>query len=508
MDLPQGVQWWPDGAHALAAALGCGLLMGLERERRKGQGPGRALAGMRSFTLASLMGALSMLLGQIWLTVVGAAFIAALGVVAYRRDRSDDPGITTEIALLLAYLIGALCTWSLPLAAGLTVMVTGLLAAREPMHRFARDWLQPGELRDGLILCALALIAVPLLPDRALWGSALNPRTIATLLVLLLAIQALAHVARRLLQARHAQVLSSLAAGFVSSTATIATLGLEVREGRAPARAQAGAALLSCVGTMLQLLAVAAAVQPGWLAVFWLPALGGACVVAAWGWWRVRGGVAAHRVALAPQDARMFSLRNAGAVALLLTGIQAVVHGLSLWWGPAGLLAGVLLGALVDLHAAAAAVLVQGPPDAAALLPALMGALLVHNLSKCVTAGLSGGRSYLMAFAPGLLVHVAVVLGLLAWAGPAAAQVAPAATAAAPWPDTPATREFRQRVLDLAVLYGESSGLDPNGYLIETNDTGPAGPGCRRVLARISLGGVAVSADTFEVCKASKDKAP
>jgi len=419
MDGPQMTQWWTAGAQALAAALGCGLLMGLERERRKGQGPHRALAGMRSFTLASLMGAASMLLGQVWLTMVGAAFIGALGAIAYWRDRSDDPGVTTEIALLLAYLIGALCTWSVPLAAGLTVVVTGLLAARDPMHRFARDWLQTGELRDGLILCALALIAVPLLPDRALWGPALNPRTIATLLVVLLAIQALAHVARRLLQARHALMLSSLAAGFVSSTATIATLGMQVREGRAPARAQAGAALLSCVGTLLQLLAVAATVQPLWLPVLWLPALGGTAVVGCWGAWLVRSGESSHRVILSEKDARMFSLKTAGMVALLLGGVQAVVHGLSLWWGPGGLVAGVLLGALVDLHAAAAAVLVQAPPadGQAALLQALLGALLVHNLSKCVTAGLSGGRAYLLAFAPGLLVHVGVVLALLVWRG-------------------------------------------------------------------------------------------
>jgi hypothetical protein len=85
----------------------------------------------------------------------------------------------------------------------------------------------------------------------------------------------------------------------------------------------------------------------------------------------------------------------------------------------------------------------------------------------------------------------------------AAAQAVPPA---APWPDTPATREFRQRVLDLAVLYGESSGLDPNGYLIETTDQGPARPGCRSVLARTSLGGAVVSAQTLEVCKDSKDK--
>jgi hypothetical protein len=90
----------------------------------------------------------------------------------------------------------------------------------------------------------------------------------------------------------------------------------------------------------------------------------------------------------------------------------------------------------------------------------------------------------------------------------AAAQAVPSAVPVQAWPDTPATREFRQRVLELAVLYGESSGLDANGYLIETTDQGPARPGCRSVRVRTSLGGVAVSAETFEVCKDSKDKAP
>lgn len=84
------------------------------------------------------------------------------------------------------------------------------------------------------------------------------------------------------------------------------------------------------------------------------------------------------------------------------------------------------------------------------------------------------------------------------------AQTVPAAASPgvpAAWPDTPQTREFRQRVLDLAVLYGESAGLDPNGYLIETTDLGPAKPGCHGVRARTSFGGVVVSTDEFEVCK-------
>ncbi|MGE0497980.1 MAG: MgtC/SapB family protein, partial [Ramlibacter sp.] len=270
MFAPEALLSGSSAAVALAGALGCGLLIGIERERRKGSGPGRALAGVRSFALASVSGAACMVLGGQWLTLVGAAFIAGLGVVAYARDRSGDPGVTTEIALLLTYVIGALCTADLALAAALAVAVTIVLAARERIHRFASQWLRATEVRDGLLLFALALIAVPLLPDRPLWGPVLNPRTIATLLVLLLAIQAMAHLAQRLLQARHALMWSSLAAGFVSSTATIATLGAQVRERRSSPWVMAGAALLSCVPTLVQLLAVAAPVQPAWLEVLWL----------------------------------------------------------------------------------------------------------------------------------------------------------------------------------------------------------------------------------------------
>ncbi|KAB2897615.1 MAG: MgtC/SapB family protein, partial [Burkholderiaceae bacterium] len=158
----------------LAGALGSGLLMGIERERRKGAGPHRALAGVRSFTLASLAGATAALLDTGWLVAVGAGFVAALGVVAYARDRSDDPGVTTEIALWLAYAIGVVCVHSLPMAAALAVVVTGLLAARDALHRFARDWLRPAEVRGALVLVVIALLAVPLAPNRPLWGEVLN----------------------------------------------------------------------------------------------------------------------------------------------------------------------------------------------------------------------------------------------------------------------------------------------------------------------------------------------
>ena len=191
---------WSSAAATLAAALGCGLLIGIERERRKGEGPGRALAGLRTFALVCVTGAAAALTQTSGLVVAGAVFVAALGVVAYWRDRRDDPGVTTEVALLLTYLIGVLCVWSLLLAAALATGLTALLAGRERLHRFARHWLRPAEVRDGIVLAALVLMALPWMPDRPLWSPVLNPHT----LVQLLAVQALAHLSRRLLQARDA----------------------------------------------------------------------------------------------------------------------------------------------------------------------------------------------------------------------------------------------------------------------------------------------------------------
>lgn len=413
-------------AATLVAALGCGLLIGIERERRKGGGPNRALAGLRTFALVCVTGAAAALTQIAGLVVAGAVFVAALGVVAYWRDRSGDPGVTTEVALLLTYLIGVFCTWSLPLAAALAAGLTALLAARERLHRFARHWLTPAEVRDGIVLAALVLIALPLMPDQPLWGPVLNPATIAQLLALLLAVQSLAHLCRRLLQARHAVAFSALASGFVSSTATIATLGLMVRQGRAEARLMAGGALLSCVPTLLQMLLVAAAVRPAWLAVLWMPALAGALLAVAWGWWLVRGapvelaeglGASPGAEGLPARGSdRMFSLWGAAAIAALLAGIQTLVHALELWLGQTGLLAGTLLGSLVDLHSALAAVFASSEPPAVGAIPlAVMLALGVHALSKSTTAMLTGGSRYAAWLMPGLLLHTALCMALLAF---------------------------------------------------------------------------------------------
>jgi hypothetical protein len=111
---------------SFAVALGAGLLIGTERERRKGEGPERAAAGLRTFTLASLAGAISFAAGGVPLFAVAAAGIFSLAALAYWRGEGSDPGLTTEIALVSAVLLGGLAISSPELAAAVAVVVASL----------------------------------------------------------------------------------------------------------------------------------------------------------------------------------------------------------------------------------------------------------------------------------------------------------------------------------------------------------------------------------------------
>lgn len=111
----------------------------------------------------------------------------------------------------------------------------------------------------------------------------------------------------------------------------------------------------------------------------------------------------------------MFSLKEAAIIAGTLTVIQAGVHGLELLLGDSGLIAGTLLASLFEIHAAAAAVVVQGEPTNSSLLYAMMLGLAAHAISKCINAAISGGLKFALYFAPVQILHMAVLIGVLWW---------------------------------------------------------------------------------------------
>lgn len=415
---------------AFATAIGCGILIGIERERHNASGGRPAFAGFRTYVLVSLMGAMSFLFGTA-VGMAGFAFVSGIALISHLKNTPDEPGITSEVALVLSFLIGALCVWQPSIATSSAVVVTGFLLSKSSLNNFASRWLTTAEMRDGTILLALALIALPLMPNQPYWGTVLNPYVILRLLVLILAIQSLAHLAKRLLSLRQATLLSGLASGFVSSTATIASLGLTVRTGQTTAKAAAAGALMSCVATLLQLLVIAMGANVAWLQVLLAPIGVGSAIGMAGAWWLIKSDKrlstptdASAQVSVSAQDDRMFSLRAAALVALALTMIQVLIYGLGQWVGDKGVMAGTLLASLFELHAAMAAVFLQGAPVMSLgniLFMALILGMAVHTLSKSVNAVLTGGWGYGRYLIPMLWIQtlgfIGVVLALMAWGG-------------------------------------------------------------------------------------------
>lgn len=397
----------------LMAALGCGLLMGLERERNKANG----FAGLRSFALSSLFGALCFSFGM-EIGIVGALLVGGLCFFSSWSQR-DDIGITTELAFMMTYFIGAICWWNIPVSASVSVVLTIILMAKQRLHGIASKWITDAELRDGILLLALILIALPLTPNTSLWGPVLNPYLILKLLVLLLGIQALAHLASRLLSSQKALILSALASGFVSSTATIASLGMQVRSENANPRLHAGAALMSCISTMLQLLIIVAGISLAWLKLIIIPSVVSSLILLGYALWLLRTTGQENTNALEKKtSSTMFSLKVAGIIAAALTLIQAGVYGLTLLLGDAGLVAGTLLASLFEIHAAIAAVIVQGEPTGAqanVLAFSFMGGMLIHAIAKSINSALTGGKAYARDFIPVQIIHMLVFVILMWW---------------------------------------------------------------------------------------------
>lgn len=88
--------------------------------------------------------------------------------LAYLRTSGQDPGTTTEIAALVAYLLGALAYTDPSVAVALAVIVAALLASKSRIHRFARQMVSEIELEDAIKFLVAAFVILPLLPDRGI----------------------------------------------------------------------------------------------------------------------------------------------------------------------------------------------------------------------------------------------------------------------------------------------------------------------------------------------------
>jgi len=399
-------------------ALGVGLLIGIERERRKADPHFGGAGGVRTHVIVALAGALAMQFPGFGLVIVGGVFVAALVLLAYAGDRSPDIGITSEITLFTTYLLGAVATLAPEFAAAVGVVIALLLALRKPLHRLAGEVLNDQELLDFLLLAAAVLVVLPLMPAQPIdrYG-VVNLKTLWTLAVLVLALNAAGYVALRALGPSRGLPIAGLFGGFVSSSATIASLGGVASRTPALLRAAAAGAVLSCIATAVQVLLVLAVVRPELLREWWLPALAMAAVNAVYVVAVLRRGPretieSGERLlgrALQPTQALIFSVT-----------VTAVLWGAA-WlderYGALGAVWGIALSGFADAHSATASagtLAAQGHLNSATAVLAIVLALGTNALSKLVVAGFTGGRRYLARVAPAVILSLAAA-ALVLW---------------------------------------------------------------------------------------------
>lgn len=397
-----------------AVALGLGLFIGIERERSKGEGSTRHQAGIRTFALAVLSGATSFYLGGVTLLSVAVGGTAVLAAISYHRSDKADPGLTTEVALILATLIGGLTISNVTLALALAATVAVVLATKTAAHRFVKNVLTEPEVNDGLIFAVAALVLWPQLPDQYIGPfGALNPHTLGMIVILILAIGACGHIATRILGPRSGLPLAGFVAGFISSTAAIGSLaGRAKRDPTIIASAVAGATL-STVATFIQLALILFTISTATFSAI-APALAaGGLIAAIYG----IGFTLRALKTVNPKESvsgSAFSIKTALILVATMAVMLVLAAGLEKMFGQKGIVIGAAVAGIADTHGpsiSVASLVASGKLVPEASIVPILTAMTCNAVSKSVMALSAGSIDFSLRIIPGLVLSM-----IAAWA--------------------------------------------------------------------------------------------
>ena len=283
-----------DSIRLIAISLGLGLLVGMQRERVHAP-----LAGVRTFALITVLGTIAALLAPIlgpWIVVAGLAAITLItfaGNFPTMRQPREDQGITTEIAILVMYVVGAyLVLGHTQIAVVVGAGVAVLLHAKPLMHRFVKR-LGENEMRAIMQLVLISFVILPILPNEH-YGPfrVFNPREIWWIVVLVVGISLGGYLAMRLYGENVGIVLGGIIGGLVSSTATTVSYARQASKAEAHAAAATLVILLATAvvyGRVLVEVFVVARMRFSEIAPPIAIMLAVAAVLSVVVWWRHRG---------------------------------------------------------------------------------------------------------------------------------------------------------------------------------------------------------------------------
>jgi uncharacterized membrane protein (DUF4010 family) len=386
---------------SLGYALAIGLLIGLERGWRERDAlAGTRVAGWRTFGLLGLLGGMA---ARVPLLVAAAGLLVtgAILLVGYARQsqREDTRSATSSVAAILTLLLG--------LAAGLgfqvealaaAAVVTLLLSARKDLHRWLLG-MNEAEARSVARFALIALVLLPLLPDRAMGpASAWNPRQLGLVVVLASGLSFLGYVLARRTQEARGILVTAVCGAMVSSTAVTFALARRLNLGERSAGALIGGIVLASAVMFLRVLILSALLVPlalPRLLLLTLPALGLAAFL---GWLGARGSSSDQVGSI--ELGNPLDLGAALGLALLFAIISLMVRLASDHFGALGIAGTLALTGLADVDAAvlALATLPAGSvaPDLLALVlagPIILNTALKAGLTIVVAPNRNGARA-------------------------------------------------------------------------------------------------------------------
>ncbi|HEX5787115.1 MAG TPA: MgtC/SapB family protein [Woeseiaceae bacterium] len=401
----------------LGIAIGLGLLVGLQREWDK-----HPLAGIRTFTLITLLGAISALLARDfggW--IVAAALLGLAGLLITgnwmaENDQDDAPaGQTTETAALVMFCIGAM------LIAGYTVpaVVLGgatavLLHLKDRLEHLVGN-LSEGDVRAIFQFVLIALVILPLLPNET-YGpyDVLNPFKIWLMVVLIVGISLSAYVVYRIVGVRAGTVLGGILGGLISSTATTVSYA---RQSKGHRNALGTASLVIVIASTIVLIRVGieiAAVSRGLLpqlippfaAVFALMA-----AISVWLYYRMQ------QSALKPTEHKNPSqLKPAIVFGVLYALVLLLVAFVRDYFGDTAIYAAALISGLTDVDAltlSVAELFNQERVEGDTAWRAILLATLSNLAFKAGAAGVLGGRELFRIVGPAFGATIAAGLAVI-----------------------------------------------------------------------------------------------
>lgn len=401
----------------LGIALGLGLLVGLQREwSRKG------VAGVRTFPLITVFGTMCALLGQSfggWVVAFGFVALTVLivlsNVALMRSDEGLRAGLTTEVAILVMYCVGAyLVVGHKAVAVALTGSVAVLLQLKPEMHEFVRR-IGEEDIKAFIQFVLISLVILPVLPNRT-YGpyDVLNPFKIWLMVVLIVGISQAAYVIFKLFGENVGTLLGGILGGLVSSTA--ATVSYARRSRQSPGESALGSLVILIASTVVfvRVLILIGATTPqllgaaqGPLGLMFLT-LGMFCLVI----WLVKR----HKPAQLSNLRNPSELKPAILFALILAVVLVLSSAAKQHFGERGLFAVAILSGLVDMDAITLSIcnlVLTNRLSVSEAWPPIVAATISNLVFKTAVAGIIGGwvlcRKILVPFAVALAMGAGIL---------------------------------------------------------------------------------------------------